>query len=192
MTPALGLSGKPHSRPVSVFVGTSHCGAGCSLADLVVQWALFAIPSIAVLGGWHRLFDDQIYAGWVIVYVVALAFGITFQFAAIAPVNPQRSVGGNITAATKADVLSLSAWQIGMYGFMALTQLLIFPQWLGGPVAIDTATFWLLMQLAMVAGFCTAYPVNWWLLHAGIKEAMWRARLVSAPAESRPSRIAHS
>ncbi len=25
---------------------------------------------------------------------------------------------------------------------------------------------------AMVAGFCAAYPVNWWLVSAGIKEWM--------------------
>ncbi|MEO8081682.1 MAG: DUF4396 domain-containing protein [Caldimonas sp.] len=28
------------------------------------------------------------------------------------------------------------------------------------------------MQVAMVAGFVTAYPVNWWLIRAGIKERM--------------------
>jgi hypothetical protein len=32
--------------------------------------------------------------------------------------------------------------------------------------------FWLMMQLAMLAGFLTSYPVDWWLLRAGIKEAM--------------------
>lgn len=56
--PALGLSGKPHSMPVSVFCGTSHCGAGCSLADLIVEWTLFAVPSFAVVGGLHWLFPD--------------------------------------------------------------------------------------------------------------------------------------
>jgi hypothetical protein len=28
------------------------------------------------------------------------------------------------------------------------------------------------MQIAMVAGFVTAYPVNWWLIKSGIKEKM--------------------
>lgn len=96
---------------MSVFVGTSHCGAGCSLADLIVEWTVFALPSIAVIGGMGWLFSNQIYATWVIAYVVALAISITFQ---------------------------LSAWQIG----------------------------------TMVAGFCTAYPVNWWLIKVGIKEPM--------------------
>lgn len=29
-----------------------------------------------------------------------------------------------------------------------------------------------MMQIAMIAGFITAYPVNWWLLRKGIKEKM--------------------
>lgn len=29
-----------------------------------------------------------------------------------------------------------------------------------------------MMQIAMLAGFLTAYPVNWWLLRSGIKEKM--------------------
>lgn len=29
-----------------------------------------------------------------------------------------------------------------------------------------------MMQIAMFAGFLTAYPANWWLLKKGLKEAM--------------------
>jgi hypothetical protein len=29
-----------------------------------------------------------------------------------------------------------------------------------------------MMQLAMACGFLTAYPMNWWLIRAGIKTAM--------------------
>jgi len=29
-----------------------------------------------------------------------------------------------------------------------------------------------MMQIAMLIGFLTAYPVNWWLLRAGLKEKM--------------------
>jgi hypothetical protein len=32
--------------------------------------------------------------------------------------------------------------------------------------------FWFMMQLAMVAGFLTSYPVTWWLLRIGVKETM--------------------
>ncbi len=172
MHPALGISGKPHSMPVSVFIGTSHCGAGCSTADLIVEWALFLAPSVAVVGGLGWVFSNELFAGWVISYVVALAIGIGFQYAAIAPMNRRRGVPGNIWAAAKADVLSLSAWQIGMYGGMAIGQLWVFPTFLGAPVATDTPVFWFMMQIAMLFGFVTAYPVNWFLIHEGIKERM--------------------
>ncbi len=29
-----------------------------------------------------------------------------------------------------------------------------------------------MMQLAMIVGFATSYPANWWLVRRGIKEAM--------------------
>jgi hypothetical protein len=31
---------------------------------------------------------------------------------------------------------------------------------------------WGMMQVAMLAGSATSYPVNWWLVRVGIKEAM--------------------
>ena len=36
----------------------------------------------------------------------------------------------------------------------------------------DHAAFWFLMQIGMILGFATSYPVNWWLIKKGIKEAM--------------------
>jgi hypothetical protein len=29
-----------------------------------------------------------------------------------------------------------------------------------------------MMQIAMLCGFVTAYPVNWWLIRTGVKELM--------------------
>ncbi|MYR08555.1 DUF4396 domain-containing protein [Gordonia sp. SID5947] len=168
----LGLAPQPRPYSSSVFVGTSHCGAGCTVADLLVEWLIFAAPSVAVLGGMDWLFSDEIYAGWVIAYVAALIVGIGFQYFAIAPMNRDRGRLRNLRAAGRADVLSLTAWQIGMYGMMAIAQLAVFPAWLGGPVAINTPVFWAVMQLAMLTGFVTSFPVNWWLINAGVKEAM--------------------
>lgn len=59
-----------------------------------------------------------------------------------------------------------------MYGFMAFAQLYLFGQLLGLWAEVNTPEFWFAMQLATVAGFCTSYPVNWWLVRTGIKEAM--------------------
>lgn len=169
---ALGLSSRPRTRATSVFTGTSHCGAGCTLADIIVEWAVFAAPAIAVAGGKHWLFTDTMYANWVIAFVLALVLGIGFQYFAVAPMNRQRSRSGNLRAAAKADVLSLTAWQVGMYGAMAVAQLGVFPAWLGGTVGVGTPVFWAIMQIAMLVGFATSFPVNWWLVQAGVKEPM--------------------
>jgi hypothetical protein len=97
--------------------------------------------------------------------VLAYLLGIVFQFFSIAPMRGL-DVKDGIVAALKADTLSLIAWQVGMYGLMAVVQFAI------GKVEPDTMEFWFAMQIAMLAGFGVSYPVNWWLLKAGIKEKM--------------------
>jgi hypothetical protein len=72
-----------------------------------------------------------------------------------------------IWAAVKADTISLIAFEFGMFGFTTLTREVIFPALNpNGPV------YWFMMQIAMVMGFVTTYPANWWLIKAGMKEAM--------------------
>ena len=73
-----------------------------------------------------------------------------------------------IKAAFKADTLSLTAWQVGMYGWMAIAVFVIFRH----EIPKTDPIFWYMMQIALLAGFLTSYPVNWWLLRAGIKEKM--------------------
>jgi hypothetical protein len=59
-----------------------------------------------------------------------------------------------------------------MYGFMAIAYFLLFRRVLGVKLETSMAEFWFMMQIAMLCGFCTSYPVNWWLLRRGIKEPM--------------------
>ena len=75
-----------------------------------------------------------------------------------------------IVAALKADTFSLTAWQVGMYGFMALAYFYFFRTLIGVTLATNTPEFWFMMQLAMLCGFVTSYPVNWWLIQAGLKD----------------------
>jgi hypothetical protein len=51
---------------------------------------------------------------------------------------------------------------------MAIVAFLIF----GRQLAKTDPVFWFMMQIAMLFGFVTSYPVNWWLLKAGLKEKM--------------------
>lgn len=167
--------GRPSNRrapfPVLVANGALHCGSGCTLGDICAEWLVFAFPAIAVAFGWHGLFGDRIFAVWIVDYLFAYAFGIVFQYFTIAPMRGL-SLGPGLLAAVKADTLSLTAWQVGMYGFMAIAHFAIFQAGFGAPLRTDSVEFWFMMQIAMLCGFATAWPVNAWLLRAGIKEPM--------------------
>ena len=80
--------------------------------------------------------------------------------------------GARIIAAVKADTLSLTARRVGMYGFMAFAYFWIYRHQLGVRLTPAHAEFRFMMQIAMLAGFLTAYPVNRWLIRTGIKEKM--------------------
>jgi hypothetical protein len=157
--------------PVSVGKGALHCGSGCTLGDILAEWLAFAFPVVAIWFGYQTLFAEKMFAVWILDYIFAFLFGIAFQYFTIAPMR-DLSVGQGLVAALKADTLSLTAWQIGMYGFMAIAQFYIFRSVLGVRLEVNTPEFWFMMQIAMLAGFVTSYPVNWWLIEAGIKERM--------------------
>ena len=143
----------------SAVVSTTHCGAGCSLGDLSAEWLFLLIP--------FTIFGQKIFGAWLIDYGFALLFGIAFQYFNIKPMR-NLSPGQALSAAIKADFLSLTAWQIGMYGWMAITVFVIF----GYEIPKTSSVFWFMMQIAMILGFLTSYPVNCWLLRKGIKEKM--------------------
>jgi hypothetical protein len=48
----------------------------------------------------------------------------------------------------------------------------VFGAILKTPLTANMTEFWFAMQLAMLAGFVTAFPVNWILIRSGIKPAM--------------------
>ncbi|MAC77139.1 MAG: hypothetical protein CML66_03655 [Rhodobacteraceae bacterium] len=156
---------------VSVAKGALHCGSGCTLGDIVAEWLAFLLPGVAVAFGWHWLFPDQIFAVWILDFILAFGFGVAFQYFAIRPMR-DLSVREGLEQAVKADAASLTSWQVGMYGFMAIAHFWLFPHVIGTELRTDTVEFWLMMQIAMLCGFVTAFPVNWWLIRAGIKEQM--------------------
>ena len=153
--------GKAPAQPfwASVLVGTTHCGAGCTLGDIIAEFTIF-FASWSVAGSvlWAEFIGD---------YALAYALGVVFQFFAIAPMRGL-SLGPGIVAAIKADTLSLTAFEIGLFGFMAVVYFGLFHPHL----TPDRATYWFMMQLGMLIGFGTSYPMNWWLIRRGIKEAM--------------------
>lgn len=183
--PLVALSGGPlilwlyhraaaQKRPpfwLATAVATCHCGAGCTLGDLSAETLATVHPGALVPFGLGWATEQPIFAGWGLDFALAYAIGIVFQYFSIAPM---RNLGlwEGIVAALKADTLSLIGWQLGMYGAMAIAQFLVFPAILGHPVTASSPVFWFTMQIAMIAGFATSYPVNILLLRLGWKERM--------------------
>ena len=144
----------------SVCLGVSHCGAGCKLGDIFGEWGVF-------LSGW-KLAGLALWPMFIVDYALAFIFGIAFQYFSIKPMQGL-SVGEGIKEALKADTLSLTAFQIGLFGWMALMHLVFF---LIERIQVNEPAYWFLMQIGMILGFLTSYPINWWLIKRGIKEAM--------------------
>jgi hypothetical protein len=142
-----------------VAVGAMHCGSGCTLGDICAEWLIFFVP-FTILG-------EKIFGAWVIDYILAFVFGIAFQFFTIKPMRQVSTMEG-LKAALKADTLSLTSWQLGMYGWMALVTFVMFAR----ELEKTNPVFWFMMQIAMLCGFLTSYPINWWLLRKKIKETM--------------------
>ena len=143
-----------------VTLSTLHCGAGCTLADLIGEWFVFVVP-VTIAG-------SLIAGQWVLDYLLALLIGVGFQYAAIRGMR-QLSKGRAAARALRVDFLSLTAWQVGMYAWMAVVLFVFFP---GNALPKTHWGFWFMMQVAMGFGFLTAYPVNRWLVKKGIKQAM--------------------
>lgn len=91
-----------------------------------------------------------------------------FQYFVIAPARHLRA-GEGLRLAAKADFLALTALEIGLVGWMAIMQLVLFTS---PHLPTDSAAFWFMMQVGMLIGFITTYPVNWWLIRHGIKDIM--------------------
>jgi len=157
--------------PMMVAKGAAHCGSGCTLGDIVAEWLAFFVPAVALWFGWQTVFAEKMFAVWILDYILAFSFGVAFQYFTIKPMRDLSPMEG-IVQAVKTDALSLTAWQVGMYGFMALAHFWIFKQLLGAKLEVASVEFWFMMQIAMLFGFATAYPVNWWLIRTGIKEKM--------------------
>jgi hypothetical protein len=145
---------------IQVAVGTSHCGAGCMIADVGAEFAI-AAAALTLLG-------SVLWAEYVIDFAAAWTLGIVFQYYAIKPMR-DISRWQAIVAAIKADTLSILAFQVGMYAFMALVYFKIFAH---PHLTAFMPTYWLMMQAAMICGYVAALPMNWWLITAGLKEKM--------------------
>jgi Domain of unknown function (DUF4396) len=145
--------------------GVSHCGAGCTLGEIcgegivyLTGWmlAVFAAPAA-----------NTLMAMYVAHFTLAWTFGIVFQYFPIVPMREDIGKLQGIWLAIKADTLSIVAFQIGLFGYMALYHLVLWKP----PLTVASPVYWFMMQIGMIVGFFTAWPVNWLVKH-GWKEKM--------------------
>jgi len=124
------------NRPTwaTVLIGVSHCGAGCVLGDLVGEWLVYG-TGVSINGQtlWPELLID---------YAFALLFGIVFQYCSIAPMSGQYGLKTLVRAA-KADILSLTAFELGLFGWMVAYQVGIWKYQL----QTNTFVYWWQMQV---------------------------------------------
>jgi hypothetical protein len=114
----------------------SHCGSGCTLGDVVAEFAIFGL-------GW-TIAAQTLPVEYIGDYLCAVALGVLFQYFAIAPMKGLGLRDG-LKAAAKADVISLSFFEIGLFGWMALITFVFFPA--PHHLMPDSASFWFLMQI---------------------------------------------
>lgn len=141
-----------------VWVGATHCGAGCTLGDIVAEYLIF-LTGIT-------LFGSILFASFALDFTLAYLLGIIFQYFSIAPMRQIKGWAA-IVAALKADTISLLAFEIGLFAFMFWMHSYFHPH-----LEASQPEYWFLMQVGMIIGFFTAYPANWWLIKKGWKEAM--------------------
>ncbi len=146
--------------PEQVAVATTHCGAGCTLGDIVGEWWIFS-AGLVIAGGTlgTRLLLD---------FLLAWAFGVVFQYFTIVPMRGL-SFGKGLLQAMRADTLSIIAFQIGMSAWSVLVYFVLFP---APHLKVTEAVFWFMMQIGMILGFFASYPVNMFLVKSGWKEKM--------------------
>lgn len=163
---AEGTSGSGHghhhaSKPKwqRVFVGVTHCGGGCTLGDSI------AAPIVAVTG--FTLLGSELLGHYAGAFIGAYLFGLLFQILPMLEMG-ETNIARAFVNAVKADTLSLVAFEIGMFGWLTIA----FLGLMGQTPPVASAEYWFMMQIAMIIGFATAYPANWWLINRGIKHGM--------------------
>ncbi|HEY9721480.1 MAG TPA: DUF4396 domain-containing protein, partial [Oscillatoriaceae cyanobacterium] len=142
----------------AVFRSTTHCGAGCTLGDTLGETLFFLLGIV--------LFGSTLLSDYIADFTLAYLLGVGFQYFAIVPMCGYPPLKG-LWEAIKADTLSLAAFEVGMFAGMAAMHWLPLPK-----LHPNEPVYWFFMQIAMLLGFATSFPMNWWLVKKGIKERM--------------------
>lgn len=149
--------GKARASFWQILESVFHCGAGCTVGDVIGEVTVPLLGVAALSGFWPKTAVD---------FALAYAFGIAFQYFTIVPMRHLTFTKGLI-AAVRADTISISLFEAGMVIWMGFVRF-----GLGIHLQANQPAFWFMMQIAMMAGSMASYPANVWLIRKGWKEVM--------------------
>jgi hypothetical protein len=158
-----------------VLGSTMHCVAGDGVGILTgaVIGAIIHLPRLADIG---------------LEYLLGFGFGWTIFQALFM----RDMAGGSYKSALQrtfiSELLSMNWLMAGMVPAMTLAMMA-----LPGSHNPRAADFWFVMSMALLTGFITAYPVNWWLVAKGLKHGMMtiRSGVEKKDPESHPGGSMH-
>lgn len=146
-----GRQGKKRNRYESLSLNTLHCGAGCTLADIIGM----------ILGFFISM---NMGIQFIISYFLALIIGVFFQYSALHEMDHASCFRELIRKSISSDFLSLTAWQLGMLLGQWIMMMLISQSSIVAQIFV--------MQIAMMVGFLFSYPMNAYLVKKHIKMLM--------------------
>ena len=141
---------------------TMHCVAGDGIGILTG----------AVIGGFLMLPPALDVA-------MEYLLGFTFGLGIFQALFMRDMVGGSYTRALAAAFIpELTSMNCLMAGMIPVA--MVFKAGVPGSASPASPAFWFIMSMALLTGFITAYPMNWWLVARKLKHGMLTVRPAKA------------
>lgn len=118
------------------------------------------------------------------------ALGFGFGWSIFQALFMRGNAGGSYRRALAGtffpELLSMNCLMAGMVPVMTLAMKAV-------PAGHDPSRpeFWFVMSMALLAGFVTAYPMNWWLVSRHLKHGMMTVRTPNEPVSGGESKWMH-
>ncbi len=109
-----------HSRKPfwqGVFLSVTHCGGGCTLGDIISDTFIFLTRTVIA--------GSSLFTSYLLDFALAYALGIIFQYLPIREMGETNRKRALIRA-IKTDTLSLIAFEMRLFSWMAVVQKVIF------------------------------------------------------------------
>jgi hypothetical protein len=156
-----------------VLGSTMHCVAGDGVGILVgaVIASLFHLTKVTDIA---------------LEYVLGFAFGWSIFQALFMRSMAGGSYRRSLISTFVPELLSMNCLMAGMVPVMTLAMKSV-------PVGHDPSSpaFWFIMSMALLFGFITAYPMNWWLVTHHLKHGMMTVQSPDEPANGGAHKIMH-